>query len=86
MIDKIKNIVWLIITFFTVCAFVQGLITLQPRVSKLEERASICDTRFTQVEMRVSGIEIKLDALLRQTEETGKDIKDIYHLIMERHR
>ena len=86
MIDKIKNIIWLIMAFFTVCAFVQGLITLQPRVTKLEERVGACDSRYTQVETRVSGIEIKLDALLRQSEETGKDIKDIYHLIRERHR
>ena len=52
---------------------------LNDRVTKLEERANNCESR-------VSGIEIKLDTLLRQSSETGKDIKDIYHLIMERHK
>ena len=79
MVEKIKNIAWLLMIVFTLCAFVQGLLTLQPRVTKLEERANNCESR-------VSGIEIKLDTLLRQSSETGKDIKDIYHLIMERHK
>lgn len=79
MIEKLKNIAWLIMVVFTLCAFLQSLVTMQPRVTKLEERANNCETR-------VSGIEIKLDALLHQTEETGKDIKDIYHLILDRHK
>ena len=66
--------------------FIQTLITLAPRVTKLEERVSGCDEKYTRVENRVSGIEIKLDALLHKSEETGKDIKDIYHLIMDRHK
>lgn len=79
MIEKIKNIAWLIMVVFTVSAFIQSLVTMQPRVTRLEERANDCETR-------VSGIEIKLDALLHQSEETGKDIKDIYHLILDRHK
>lgn len=79
MIERLKNIAWLIGVIFSACVFAQTLITLAPRVTKLEERATNCETK-------VSGIEIKLDALLHQSEESGKDIKDIYHLIMERHK
>lgn len=79
MIDKIKNIAWLVGIVFAACVFFNSLITLEPRTTKLEERMTNCETK-------VSGIEIKLDTLLHQSEESGKDIKDIYHLIMERHR
>ena len=40
---------------------------------------------MTNCEGRVSGIEIKLDTIVKQNIESSKDIKDIYHLIMERH-
>lgn len=86
MIEKLKNIAWLLMIVFTICAFIQTLLTLNPRVTKLEERVSTCDEKYTRVENRVSGIEIKLDTLLHQSEEAGRDIKDIYHLIMERHK
>ena len=79
MIEKAKSIVWIIMIIFSICAFVQTLLTLNPRLTKVEERVGACESR-------VSGIEIKLDTILKQSAETGKDIKDIYHLIMERHR
>ena len=79
MIEKAKSIVWVVMVIFSVCAFIQTLLTLNPRLTKVEERVGACESR-------VSGIEIKLDAILKQNSETGKDIKDIYHLIMERHR
>lgn len=79
IIEKMKNIVWLAGIVFSGCVFIQALITLAPRVTKLETRMTGCETK-------ISGIEIKLDTLLHQSEESGKDIKDIYHLIMERHK
>lgn len=86
MIEKLKNLGWVVMIVFSLCGFIQTLLTLAPRVTKLEERVSGCDEKYTRVETRVSGIEIKLDTLLHQSEEAGKDIKDIYHLIMERHK
>lgn len=79
MIDKLKNIAWIVGVIFAGCVFVQSLITLAPRVTDLEGRMTTCESK-------ISGIEIKLDTLLHQSEESGKDIKDIYHLIMERHK
>lgn len=70
---------WILAAVFTVSSFIQVLLTLNPRVTNLEERMAGCESK-------VSAIEIKLDTLLHQSTETGKDIKDIYHLIMERHR
>jgi hypothetical protein len=63
---------------FTVCSFIQVLLTLNPRVTDLEGRVSQC-------EYRVSAIEIKLDAIIKTSVETNKDVKDLYHLILERH-
>lgn len=86
MIEKIKNIAWLVGIVFTVSAFIQTLVGLSPRVTKLEERASTCDEKYSKVNARVSGIEIKLDTLISKTDETGKDVKDLYMLILERHK
>ena len=63
---------------FTVCSFIQVLLTLNPRVTDLEGRMSQCESK-------VSAIEIKLDAIIKTSSETGKDVKDIYHMILERH-
>lgn len=79
MIDRIKNITWVLIVIFLICSFIQLLLTLNPRVINLEERVAGC-------EYKVSAIEIKLDTLLAQSSETCKDVKDIYHLIMDRHK
>ena len=79
MIDRIKNITWVLIIIFSICSFIQLLLTLNPRVISLEERIAGC-------EYKVSAIEIKLDTLLAQSTETCKDVKDIYHLIMDRHK
>lgn len=78
MIEKIKSVVWVLMGIFAICGFIQTLLTLNPRLTKVEERMTNC-------EGRVSGIEIKLDSIYKQGIETNKDIKDIYHLIMERH-
>lgn len=86
MIDKIKNITWLVTGLFTIFAFIQTLLALNPRVTKVEERMSHCEERYNSVETRVSGIEIKLDAIYSSQQEQGKDIKDIYHLILDRHK
>ena len=79
MIDRIKNITWVLIVIFSICSFIQLLLTLNPRVINLEERVAGC-------EYKVSAIEIKLDTLLAQSSETCKDVKDIYHLILDRHK
>ena len=86
MIDKLKNIAWIVGIFFTISVFIQTLIGLSPRVTKLEERASACDEKYSKVDARVSGIEIKLDTLISKTDETGKDVKDLYMLILEWHK
>lgn len=86
MIEKAKNIVWVVMVIFSVCAFIQTLLTLNPRLTKVEERATKFEDRLGVCESKVSGIEFKLDAILKQNSEASKDIKDIYHLIMERHK
>ena len=78
MIEKAKGILWVLMVVFAVCGFVQTLLTLNPRLTKVEERVSICESK-------VSGIEIKLDAILNQNKELMGDIKNVYHLIMDRH-
>lgn len=85
IISKLKSFGWIIFCIFSICGFVQTLLTLNPRVTKLEERASDCDRRYVDVEHRVSGIEIKLDEVLRLQTQGNKDIKDLYHIILERH-
>ena len=77
--DKVKNGAWILIVTFSICSFIQVLSTLNPRVTDLEMRMGGC-------EHKVSAIEIKMDTLLAQSSETCKDVKDIYHLIMERHK
>ncbi|MBE6447897.1 MAG: hypothetical protein E7018_01180 [Alphaproteobacteria bacterium] len=79
MIEKIKFASGLVVIIFSFCSFIQILLTLNPRVTNLESRMAGC-------EHKVSTIEIKLDTLLAQSTETCKDVKDIYHLILERHQ
>lgn len=78
-IDKLRPWVWLLVVMFSICGFIQVLLTLNPRVTYLESRVADC-------EYKVSAIEVKLDTLLAQSSETCKDVKDIYHLIMDRHK
>ena len=79
IVSKLKAWGWVVMTIFTVVAFVQMLLTLNPRVTELE-------TRVAKTETKISAIEIKLDTLIAQGSETHKDVKDIYHLILDRHK
>ena len=85
MIEKLKNLVWLAVVVFSICGFIQTMMSLSPRVTDVEARIGECESRATKIENRVSGIEVKLDLVLRNQKEQGLDVKDIYHLIMERH-
>lgn len=78
IIDNVKNIVWVCMGIFTVSAFIQTLLTLSPRLTKVEERIGLCESK-------VSGIEIKLDAILIQNKELMGDMKNVYHLILDKH-
>ena len=77
--EKLKNFVWVVMAVFAVCGFVQTLLTLNPRVTSLEGRMAGCETK-------VSAIEVKLDELIYQTHETGKDVKNVHRLMLEMHR
>lgn len=77
-VDKFKKWWQIGAIIFTVCSFIQVLLTLNPRVTDLEGRMSQC-------EYKVSAIEIKLDAIIKTSADTNADVKDIYHIIMERH-
>lgn len=79
IVAKIKAWVWVIGCLFAVAVFFQQLLTLTPRVTSLESRVA-------GTEGKISAIEIKLDTLIAQGSETHKDVKDIYHLIMDRHK
>ena len=79
IVAKIKAWVWVIGCLFTVAVFFQQLLTLTPRVTNLE-------SRIAGAEGKISAIEIKLDTLIAQGSETHKDVKDIYHLILDRHK
>jgi hypothetical protein len=79
IVAKIKAWVWVIGCLFTVAVFFQQLLTLNPRVTNLE-------SRIAGAEGKISAIEIKLDTLIAQGSETHKDVKDIYHLILDRHK
>ena len=74
-------------------AFIQKMMDVTPKVEAVEQRVTDhdvriadCEKRTVVVESRVSGVEMKLDMVLANQTEQGKDIKDIYHLIMERHK
>ena len=54
VIEKAKAIGWIIFCIFSVCGFVQTLLTLNPRVTKLEERASDCDRRYVDLVSRLN--------------------------------
>lgn len=75
IIEKVKQWGWVIMTIFTVSCFIQTLIQLSPRVTDLERRAAA-------TENKISLIETKLDAVLMQTTETKKDVKDIYRILI----
>jgi uncharacterized coiled-coil protein SlyX len=79
IVNKLKAWGWVFMIIFTIIGFVQTLMTLNPRVTDLE-------TRVAKNEQKISAIEIKLDTLIAQGSETHKDVKDIYHLILDRHK
>lgn len=79
IVSKLKAWGWVFMIIFTIIGFVQMLLTLNPRVTDLE-------TRVAKNENKISAIEVKLDTLIAQGSETHKDVKDIYHLILETHR
>ncbi len=85
IVGKIKSVGWIIFCVFSICGFIQTLLTLNPRVTRLEERAGERDKRYVDVEHRVSGLEIKLDEVLRLQTQGNKDIKDLYYIILDRH-
>lgn len=77
--EKVKNLVWLVMVVFAICGFVQTLLTLNPRVTALEGRVA-------GNESKISAIEVKLDELIYQGHETSKDIKVIHKLMLEMHK
>ena len=79
MVETIKNFIWVLMIVFSVCGFVQTLLTLNPRVTALEGRVA-------NSESKISAIEVKLDELIYQGHETSKDIKIIHKLMLEMHK
>lgn len=77
--EKIKNLVWIVMVIFAICGFIQTLLTLNPRVTALEGRVA-------GNESKISAIEVKLDELIYQGHETSKDIKVIHKLMLEMHK
>ena len=77
--EKIKNLVWIVMVVFAICGFIQTLLTLNPRVTALEGRVA-------GNESKISAIEVKLDELIYQGHETSKDIKVIHKLMLEMHK
>lgn len=86
IVARVKLLMWVGGIFASIVIFVHTLTTLGPRMTKAEERIASAEKRLSAGENRISMIEVKLDELLRQSGETHKDVKDIYHLIMERHK
>lgn len=59
---------------FTICSFISVMMTINPRVTSLEERMAAS-------EQKISTIEGKLDILLLQTDEIRADVKTIYTIM-----
>lgn len=78
IIEKIKILGTIVSAVFVICVFIQTLLTLNPRVTDLENR-------MATTEGKISTIELKIDNILNHTSETSKDVKDIYHIIFDRH-
>lgn len=59
---------------FTICSFISVMMTINPRVTNLEERMAAS-------EQKISTIEGKLDILLLQSDEIRADVKTIYTIM-----
>lgn len=59
---------------FTICSFISVMMTINPRVTSLEERMAAS-------EQKISTIEGKLDILLVQSDEIRADVKTIYTIM-----
>lgn len=77
--EKVKNFVWGLMVIFAICGFIQTLLTLDPRVTALEGRVA-------GTESKISAIEVKLDELIYQSHETGRDVKSMHRLMLEMHK
>jgi hypothetical protein len=78
-VEKLKNLVWIVMVIFAICGFVQTLLTLNPRVTALEGGVATSESK-------ISAIEIKLDELIYQGHETSRDVKTIHRLMLEMHK
>lgn len=59
---------------FTICSFISVMMTINPRVTSLEERMAAS-------EQKISTIEGKLDILLIQSDEIRADVKTVYTIL-----
>jgi len=59
---------------FTICSFISVMMTINPRVTNLEERMAAS-------EQKISTIEGKLDILLIQSDEIRADVKTVYTIL-----
>lgn len=59
---------------FTICSFISVMMTINPRVTSLEERMAAS-------EQKISTIEGKLDILLLQSDEIRADVKTVYTIL-----
>lgn len=86
LFQNIKSIGFIIGIAFSALIFLYNLSKLpaevHTRIGSVETRMAKTEARISSNENKISMIEVKLDTLLKQSSETCRDVKDIYHIIM----
>lgn len=75
-VDSLKAWGWIIVTVFTIVGVIQSVLTLNPRVTALEERTA-------KYESKMNLIEYQLSELLKKTDKNNEKIDHIYEILLK---
>lgn len=75
-VDTLKAWGWIAITIFTIVGVIQSVLTLNPRVTALEERTA-------KYETKMNLIEYQLAELLKKSDKSNEKIDHIYEILLK---
>lgn len=76
LIETLKAWGWIIVTVFTIVGVIQSVLTLNPRVTALEERTA-------KYESKMNLIEYQLAELLKKTDKMSQKTDNLYDFLLK---
>lgn len=76
IVETLKAWGWIIVTVFTIVGVIQSVLTLNPRVTALEERTA-------KYESKMNLIEYQLAELLKKTDKNSEKMDSLYNFLLK---